>query len=384
MELAVLTVSVVTLLCSIGVIVFVAQSHQSARTAQSAAADMLMAAMRQSADAQDKRLRELSERLAQFSLQNEQKLDQIREMMAGRLALMQQDNQLKLDAIRLTVEDKLQKTLDERIGNSFKLVSERLEQVYKGLGEMQTLATGVGDLKKVLSGVKTRGILGEYQLGAILEQVLTPEQYAVNVGVIPGRGTHVEFAVKLPGDGSGTVWLPIDSKFPSDRYGALCDAYASGDGALVDACARELVAALKASAREIRDKYIEPPYTTDFGILFLPFEGLYAEVVRRGLIEQLQRDYKINIAGPTTMAALLNALQMGFRTLSIQKRTGEVWAVLGEVKSEFMKFSELLSAAQKKLEAAGKDLDALSGTRTKQILRKLRDVELPSGPEDGE
>ena len=225
--------------------------------------------------------------------------------------------------------NKLQKTLEERISKSFQLVSERLEQVYKGLGEMQNLAAGVGDLKKVLSNVKTRGILGEVQLGAILEQILTPEQYEENVRTKSTGSERVEFAVKLPGDDEGTVWLPIDAKFPGDAYAKLVDAYELGDPNAVEEAAKNLERIIKSEAKDIHDKYIEPPYTTDFGIMFLPFEGLYAEVVRRGLLETLQRDYKVNIAGPTTMAALLNSLQMGFRTLAIQKRSGEVWNVLG-------------------------------------------------------
>ncbi len=272
------------------------------------------------------------------------------------------------------MDEKLQKTLEDRISQSFRLVSERLEQVYKGLGEMQTLATGVGDLKKVLANVKTRGILGEIQLGAILEEILAEEQYETNVVTKKGSKNPVEYAVKLPGNDSGPVYLPIDAKFPADAYASLMDAYESGNTEQIAAAGKLLEQRIKQSAKDIRDKYIDPPGTTDFGILFLPFEGLYAEAVRRGLVEVLQRDYRINIAGPTTMAALLNSLQMGFRTLAIQKRSGEVWNVLGAVKTEFETFGKVLTATQQRIEQAGSELDKLVGVRTRQIQRKLRDV----------
>ena len=242
---------------------------------------------------------------------------------------------------------------------------------------MQNLAAGVGDLKKVLSNVKTRGILGEMQLGSILEQILIPEQYDVNVITKPGSNDRVEYAVKLPGNGDedSFVYLPIDAKFPGDTYGKLLDAYDTGDADLVEVAAKDLERIIKLEAKDIRDKYIDPPFTTDFGILFLPVEGLYAEVVRRGLLEALQRDYKINIAGPTTMAALLNSLQMGFRTLAIEKHTSEVWETLGAVKTEFDKFEDVLKQTQRSLNQAGKSLDTLIGTRTRSIKRKLRGVE---------
>ena len=284
------------------------------------------------------------------------------------------DNNRQLTEMRQTVDEKLQKTLEDRISQSFKLVSDRLEQVYKGLGEMQNLAAGVGDLKKVLTNVKTRGILGEVQLGAILEQILAPDQYEENVRTRSTGSERVEFAVKLPGDGDGIVWLPIDAKFPGDAYAALVEAYESGDAAAIELAAKNLERVIKSEARDIRDKYVEPPYTTDFGIMFLPFEGLYAEVVRRGLLEVLQRDYKINIAGPTTMAALLNSLQMGFKTLAIQKHSSEVWDVLGAVKTEFDKFGTVLEATQARINQANAELDKLIGTRTRSIQRKLRGV----------
>ena len=291
-----------------------------------------------------------------------------------KMTLFMQQSERQLAEMRATVDEKLQKTLEERIGQSFRLVSERLEQVYKGLGEMQNLAADVGSLKQVLSGVKTRGILGEVQLGAILKEILAPGQYAENVATVPGSSNRVEYAVKLPGQ-SGTVWLPIDAKFPGDTYAHLQDAQASGDPAAVAAARRQLETVVRQEAKDIHDKYIEVPYTTAFGILFLPFEGLYAEVVNCGLPEILQRDYKINIAGPSTMAALLNALQMGFRTLAIQKRSGEVWQILGAVKTEFEKFGSGLQSMQRHLNQTGNDLEELIGTRSRAITRKLESVQ---------
>ena len=326
-------------------------------------------------DAQDKRLKALGEDFSKMSMENEQKLEQIRTSMSRQIRELTEDNNRQIEKMRQTVDEKLQKTLEDRISQSFRLVNERLEQVYKGLGEMQNLASGVGDLKKVLTNVKTRGILGEVQLGAILEQILSPEQYETNVKTKLSGNGRVEFAVKLPGAGETPVYLPIDSKFPGDAYGRLQDAYNAGDKGEIEAAYKALEAVLKTEAKDIRDKYLEPPYTTDFGIMFLPFEGLYAEIVNRGLLEVLQRDYKVNVAGPTTMAALLNSLQMGFKTLAIQKRSGEVWEVLGAVKTEFGKFSDALEAAQKKIRAADGDLDKLIGTRTNVMKRRLSAVE---------
>ena len=301
-------------------------------------------------------------------------LESIRKAMVTQLGGIREENNRQLEQMRQTVDEKLQKTLNDRITQSFQLVNERLEQVYAGLGEMKTLASGVGDLKKVLSNVKTRGVLGEVQLGAILEQILAPEQYAANVKTRPRSTHYVEYAVKLPGADEDTVWLPIDAKFPADAYAQLLDAYESGDADAVKAAGSILEQRIKAFARDIRDKYVAPPYTTDFGIMFLPIEGLYAEVVRRGLIETLQNEYHINIAGPTTMAALLNSLQMGFKTLAIQKRSGEVWKLLGAVKTEFDRFGAVVESAQKKLESAGLELDKLVGVRTQQIQKKLANV----------
>ena len=301
-------------------------------------------------------------------------LESIRRAMVTQLSGIRDENNRQLEQMRQTVDEKLQKTLNDRITQSFQLVNERLEQVYAGLGEMKTLASGVGDLKKVLSNVKTRGILGEVQLGSILEQILAPEQYEANVKTRPGSTHFVEFAVKLPGTDEGTVWLPIDAKFPIDAYSQLLDAYDNGDAEAVKAAGTLLEQRIKSFARDIRDKYVAPPHTTDFGIMFLPIEGLYAEVVRRGMIETLQKEYHVNIAGPTTMAALLNSLQMGFRTLAIQKRSGEVWKLLGAVKTEFDKFGTVVEAAQKRLEQAGSELDKLVGVRTRQIQRRLAQV----------
>lgn len=304
-----------------------------------------------------------------------EKLEAMRREMQEALNTLRAENNRKLEEIRGTVDEKLQDTLQKRISESFETVSRQLEQVYKGLGEMQTLAADVGGLKNVLSGVKTRGILGEIQLGAILEEILAPEQYDTNVATIPGSRERVEFAVKLPGSDGGTVYLPVDSKFPGDTYMHLQDAQLAGDPEKLAECRKALTTVLKNSAKDIRDKYVEPPYTTNFGILFLPFEGLYAEVVNMGLIEVLQREYHINVAGPSTMAALLNSLQMGFRTLAIQKRSNEVWQVLGEVKSEFTKFEDVMVKMQTHLQQTEKDLETLMGTRTRAINRKLRDVQ---------
>lgn len=320
------------------------------------------------------RLSEQEQRIDKFSQNNERKLSEIRETVERQLSAMSKDNQKKLDEMRGVVDEKLQKTLDERMTQSFKLVNERLEQVYKGLGEMQTLATGVGDLKKVLSNVKTRGILGEIQLGAILKEMLSPEQYEENVETKKRSGKRVEFAVKLPAADDRFVYLPIDSKFPGDTYSALADAYADGDKNKIDAAAKALIDTIRKEAKDIHDKYISVPDTTDFAILFLPTEGLYAEAVNRGLVEVLQRDYKVNIAGPSTMAALLNSLQMGFKTLAIQKRSSEVWDVLSAVKKEFSTFEDVLTKTRDRLKQADDELDKLVGTRTRAINRKLKNV----------
>ncbi len=323
---------------------------------------------------------QIEKRLNAFALENEQKHDLMRSTVERRLSAIQEDNGKRLDEMRAIVDEKLQKTLDERMTKSFSLVNENLEKVYKGLGEMQQLALGVGDLKKVLSNVKTRGILGEIQLGAILEEILAPEQYEKNVAVAGGRNV-VEFAVRLPGDGETPVYMPIDSKFPLDAYTALEDAYESG--ADIHAAREVLKSRLLQFAKDIHDKYISPPLTTDFAVMFLPTEGLYAEAVKMGLIERLQRDYHVSMTGPSTMAALLNSLQMGFKTLAIQKRSSEVFKVLSTVKSEFVRFEDVLKKAQNQLSSANKNLDELMGARTRKILKSLNTVaELPSGEQE--
>ena len=319
-------------------------------------------------------LSRLQTQQADAAMQTEQKLEQLRRSMTESLNHMQTASQLQLDGIRRTVDEKLQETLDRKLSESFQQVSQRLEAVYKGLGEMQSLAAGVGDLKKVLSNVKTRGILGEIQLGAILEQILSPEQYAANVATKKGSQANVEYAVRLPGSDGKPVWLPVDAKFPLDAYQQLLDAYDAADPALVDSAKKALFQRVKGFAKEVRTKYIDPPNTTDFAILFIPTEGLYAELIRGGMAETLQRDYQVTLAGPTTMSALLNSLQMGFRTLAIQKRSGEVWKVLGAVKTEFEKFGGVIAAAQQRLDQANSELDKLVGVRTRQIQRKLDKV----------
>lgn len=313
-------------------------------------------------------------RLEHMQAATEHRLDVMRNVVEGRLGDIQTDNTQKLDEMRIIVDEKLQRTINQRMNESFQMVNERLEQVYRGLGEMQNLAAGVGDLKKVLSNVKTRGILGEVQLAAILDEILAPEQYDTNVATKKGSRAVVEFAVKIPSDDGAAVYLPIDSKFPGDTYGHLRDAYDSGDAFTVNEAAKLLITTIKSEAKDIRDKYLDPPNTTDFGIMFLPFEGLYAEVVNRGMIEVLQRDYSVIIAGPSTMAALLNSLQMGFRTFAIQKRSDEVWRVLSSVKTEFDKFEEALANTQKHINQVNDDLDKLVGVRTRQMKRKLSDV----------
>lgn len=327
---------------------------------------------------QTEKMSQLEERIKTFSLENEQKLENIRHSVEKRLEYLQNDNNRQLEKMRETVDEKLQKTLEEKMNKSFSLVNERLEQVYKGLGEMQSLAVGVGDLKKVLSNVKTRGILGEIQLKNILSEILSPEQYEENIATKKGSKNVVEFAIKLPADDDSVVYLPIDSKFPGDTYANLRDAIEKGDKDEIDASVKVLVATIKSEAKDIHDKYIDPPNTTEFAIMFLPFEGLYSEVVNRGLVEILQRDYKVNIAGPSTMAALLNSLQMGFKTLAVQKRSAEVWEVLGGVKQEFDKFNDVLILTQQRLDQANKELDKLVGVRTRQIQRKLKNIQSPT------
>jgi DNA recombination protein RmuC len=318
------------------------------------------------------------------SVQNNQ-FETLRGAVEQRLERMQQDNSARLEQMRQTVDEKLHATLEKRLSESFKQVSERLELVHKGLGEMQSLAIGVGDLKKVLSNVKTRGVMGEAQLGALLEQVMTPEQYEKNVATRPGSRERVEFAIKLPGlDRGEPVLLPIDAKFPLEDYQRLQAAQESGDPAAVELAGKALEARVKQEAKSIAEKYLEPPFTTNFGLLYVPFEGLYAEVLRRpGLFDQVQREWQIVICGPTNLLAYLNSLQMGFRTLTIQKRSSEVWKILGTVKAEFGKFADVLANTKKQLQSVANSIDSAE-VRTRQIERKLKDVEVLPGEESAE
>jgi len=342
-------------------------------------------------------IKELNELIRQkFGDFNKQQIDNnklstdhikgIQETIEKQLLSIRDDNEKQLNEMRKTVDEKLQTTLEKRLGESFKQVSERLEQVHKGLGEMQTIASGVGDLKKVLSNVKTRGVLGEYQLGNILEQILTPDQYSMNVSTKKGSLAHVEYAIKLPGKSTDEeVWLPVDSKFPIESYEILLAAYDQGNPEQIEAAQKILIKSVEGFAKDISEKYLDPPHTTDFGIMFLPVESLYAEVLRHpGLFENLQRNHRITVTGPTTLSALLNSLQMGFRTLAVQKRSSEVWKVLGAVKAEFETFSVHLRKVRKQLDTATGTLDKLQTTRTNQIERKLRTVETMDTPESQE
>lgn len=326
---------------------------------------------------------EIGAQVQRMSDANEKRMEGLRATVELKLTQLQQDNAKKLDQIRATVDEKLQSVLEKRLGDSFKMVSERLQRVHEGLGEMRTLASGVGDLKKVLTNVKTRGIWGEVQLGNLLEQLLTADQFERDVATKPRSPQRVEFAIKLPGQGGADgkpVLLPIDAKFPQEDYQRLVEASEAADLVKLEEATRALEARVLEFARSIRDKYINPPYTTNFALMFLPTEGLYAEIVRRpGLVDRLQRDYRVVPTGPTVLAALLNSLQMGFRTLAIEKRTSEVWNVLGSVKAEFGKFGEVLAKVKEKLDQASKTIDEEVGQRTRVINRKLKDVqELPA------
>lgn len=327
------------------------------------------------AENQKFQLQQMENRLKTFSMENEQKLENIRSTVEKKLTYMQEDNNKQLENIRTTVDEKLQNTLENKLNKSFETVSKQLQQVYKGLGEMQSLAVGVGDLKKVLSNVKTRGILGEIQLSAILKEILSPEQYEENVATKKGSRNVVEFAIKLPADDDSFVYLPIDSKFPGDTYAKLVDAMNSGNKEEIEICSKNLLRTIKNEAKDIHDKYISPPNTTEFAIMFLPFEGLYAEVVNRGMVEVLQREYKVNVAGPSTMGALLNSLQLGFKTLAVQKRSAEVWQILNDVKREFDTFADVLEKTQTRLNQANTELDKLVGVRTRKIQSQLSKVQ---------
>jgi len=344
------------------------------------ATDSLVKSISEISVLQKGQLEMFGSQISALTLSNEQKMEHLRQAVEERLRAIQDDSSKKLEQMRATVDEKLSATLETRLGESFKLVSERLEQVHKGLGEMQTLASGVGDLKKVMTNVKTRGTWGEIQLGNLLEQFLSPEQYEKNVAVKKTNNERVEFAIKLPGangskDAHEPVWLPIDSKFPQEDYQRLVDASESGDADAADTAVKQLENRIKIEARSIRDKYIDPPGTTDFAIMFLPTEGLYSEVLRRaGLCDSLQREFRVVVTGPTTLAALLNCLQMGFRTLAVEKRSSEVWKLLGAVKAEFGKFGDILDKTHKKLQEASNTIeDATKKTRT--IERKLKNVQ---------
>ena len=318
-----------------------------------------------------------NEQLAHLSLRNEQRLGEVRAAVQEQLKALQEGNERKLEQMRATVDEKLHATLEQRLGESFKQVAERLEQVHQGLGEMQGLARDVGSLNRVLTNVKTRGIYGEVQLAGLLEQVFTPQQYAANVETVPGSGARVEFAIRLPGRGDeGTaLWLPIDAKFPREDYERLLDAQDRADPQAAEAAARAIEARLKAEAKTIREKYVAAPHTTDFAILFVPTEGLYAEALRRpGLVEALQREHRVSLTGPTTLLATLSSLQMGFRTLALEKRSAEVWQVLGAVKTEFGKFGDVLAKTRTKLSEAASTIDAAAG-RTRAMARQLEGVE---------
>jgi DNA recombination protein RmuC len=351
-----------------------AQQSQGSREAQDMAlkrqAEASAAALQRFGDTLNEQLRVLSEG-------NERRLAEVRSVVEQRLTTLQQGNEAKLEQMRATVDEKLHATLEQRLGESFKQVADRLDQVHRGLGEMQLLAKDVGSLNRVLTNVKTRGVFGEVQLAGLLEQVFTPEQYATNVETVPGTGARVEFAIKLPGrrDDDKPLWLPIDAKFPREDYERLLDAQERADAAAADAAGRAIEQRLRLEARTIHDKYVAPPHTTEFAILFVPTEGLYAEALRRpGLMESLQREHRVTLAGPTTLLATLNSLQMGFRTLALEKRSSEVWEVLGAVKTEFQKFGDVLARTKKKLDEASSTIDSAQ-TRTRAMTRKLKEVE---------
>ncbi len=384
LELAAALLAAVAALVAVGLAYRLAQSsRQSLDAAERAVREELRVGRDDAAKASSELRGELTAQLKGLTDSNELRLDRLRGTLDTQLKQLQEGNEKKLDEMRKTVDEKLQGTLEKRLGESFKLVSDRLEAVQRGLGEMQSLATGVGDLKRVLTNVKTRGIFGEVQLGAILEQILTPDQYARNVQPKPGSRETVEFALRLPGpdsDPNACVWLPIDAKFPHEDYARLVEAAETGEVDAERIASTALARVVRGFAADIRDKYLDPPHTTDFAILFLPTEGLYAEILRQpGLVESLQQDCRVVIAGPTTLAAILTSLRMGFRTLAIEKRASEVWQVLAAVKTEFGKFGETLGRVRKQLDTAAKTIDE-TGVRTRAMERRLRDVEsLPAG-----
>lgn len=379
MQIAILILSALTLLCAAIILIRSGSSGSAGELS-----DVLTGNQREIGRMQSERFDEITRSINDMSASVDRRLDYIRRETNIQLEQLRKENAAQLQTIQSTVDTKLQQTLDARITQSFRLVNERLEQVYKGLGEMQTLSRGVGDLKKVFSNVKTRGILGEIQLGAILAEILAPEQYAENIATVPGSRNVVEFAIRLPDHDGAVTYMPIDSKFPADAYTALLDAYESGDKEQIDTAEKLLRQRLLGEAKDIHEKYVSPPYTTDFAIMFLPAEGLYAEAVNRGMIEELQTRYKIMLAGPSTMAAMLSSIRMGFKTLAIEKRSAEVWEVLGAVKTEFGKFGAILENTQKRLSQANDELEKLVGARTRAIVRRLDAVERTDMTDDGE
>jgi DNA recombination protein RmuC len=365
----------------------VKQDLANARAEQTTAArnarEELGGALSRQGGAQNEQLKHFGERLAELTKSNDARLEAVRATVEQKLDALRVDNAQKLEQMRATVDEKLQTTLDQRLGASFKLVSERLEQVHKGLGDMQNLAVGVGDLKRVLTNVKTRGTWGEVQLAALLAEVLTPQQFGTNVETVPGTGKRVEFAIRLPGRGDDgkPCWLPVDAKFPLDDWQRLQDALERADAPAAELARKSLADFLRLQAKTIHDSYVAPPHTTDFAILFVPTEGLYAEMMSRpGFAEALQRDYRVTLTGPTNFMALLNSLQMGFRTLVIEQRSSEVWKVLGAVKSEFGKFGAVLAKTKERIDKAGEELEK-AGVRSRAIARELRSVEALPAPE---
>ena len=380
MEILILIISLITLLCAVMILIKSKKDNGDAvRTeverCMKSFGDIITQNQREIGQMQTERFAQIEKTTGELKTTLDNRLDVLRKENTQAIDKLRTENSEQLMVIRKTVDEKLQETLESRISKSFKLVSERLEEVYKGLGEMQTLSRGVGDLKKVLSNVNTRGILGEIQLGSILEEILSPTQYETNFATVPGSRNVVEFAIKLPDSSGNITYMPIDSKFPADTYEALLNAYETADKSEVEAATKMLRTRLLGEAKDIHEKYVAPPHTTDFAVMFLPVEGLYAEAVNRGLIEELQNKYKIMIAGPSTMAAMLSSIRMGFKTLAIQKQTSEVWDVLRNVKLEFEKFDAVLSATQTKLNQANAELDKLVGVRTRAIVRKLDKVD---------
>ena len=380
MDIIILAVAAISLICSIAILIRTKKEKNNnlrdeIDRAMQSFSEMISKNQLDIGKIQTERFNNIEHTTLELKKTLESRLDVLRAENTQAIDKLRKENSEQLMTIRKTVDEKLQETLESRISKSFKLVSERLEEVYKGLGEMQTLSRGVGDLKKVLSNVKTRGILGEMQLGAILEEILAHNQYETNIPTVPESKNPVEFAIKLPDPNGNVTYMPIDSKFPADTYQAILDSYEAADKAGIDAAAKLLRSRLLSEAKDIHEKYVSPPYTTDFAIMFLPVEGLYAEAVNRGLIEELQNTYKIMVAGPSTMAAMLSAIRLGFKTLAIQKQTSQVWEVLGSVKTEFAKFEAILASTQKRLNQANEDLDKLIGVRTRAIVKKLDSVE---------